>query len=195
MWFAAEPHSGSHGWGIHMAARIVSITGHKSAVRRERTLRLRQVALDLVVEAPGLSRELLAVIDRHTTSEDGWRFVLFGPKQNREVVRWIDANAKRPRLSGLLWAELFCNFHPMTGEVLLSRTQMAQAIGCRPQHVSAALAELLGMGALIRRQEGRDVRWFINPLVATCLPGAARDEAQRSAPPLLTVVEGDASSK
>jgi CRP-like cAMP-binding protein len=176
-----------------MAARIVRISAHKSLLRRNRTVRLRQLALELAPEAPGLSREILAVIDRNTASEDAWRFVMFGPLQNRIVVRWIDAHAKRQRLSSLLWAELFCNFHPMTGQVLLNRTQMAEAIGHRPQHVSAALSELLSMGALIRRQEGRDVTWFMNPLVATCVTGAARDEAQRSAPPLLSVMQGGVS--
>lgn len=175
-----------------MAARIISITARTSRIRRDRTYRLRHTAEELRDEAPELARELLHVIDRHTASEDGWRFIMFGPKQNREVVRWIDAHAKRPRLSQLLWAELFCNFHPMTGEVLLNRTQMAQAIGVRPQHVSSALAELLSFGALIRRQEGRNVTWFINPLVATGLTGAARDQAQREAPPL-HVVEGGAA--
>jgi hypothetical protein len=168
-----------------MGARIITITGRMARLRRDRTFRLRESADELRSEAPELAAKLLHVIDRHTASEDGWRFVLFGPKQNREVVRWIDANAKRPRLSALVWAELFCNFHPMTGEVLLNRTQIAQAVGARPQHVSSALAELLAFGALIRRQEGRDVSWFINPLVATGLTGAARDDAQRAAPQLV----------
>lgn len=173
-----------------MAARIVRISAHKSLLRRNRTVRLRQLALELAPEAPGMSREILAVIDRNTASEDAWRFVMFGPLQNRVVVRWIDAHAKRQRLSSLLWAELFCNFHPMTGQVLLTRTEMANAIGHRPQHVSAALTELLSMGALIRRQEGRDVKWFMNPFVATCMTGVARDEAQRSAPRLVASSDG-----
>ncbi len=175
-----------------MAARIISITGRLSRVRRDRTFRLRHGAEELRDEAPQLAADLLHVIDRHTASEDGWRFVLFGPKQNREVVRWIQAHAKRRHLSQLLWAELFCNFHPMTGEVLLDRKQMAEAAGTSPRHVSEALSELLRFGALIRRQEGRDVTWFINPLVATGLTGAARDEAQRAAPKL-AVIQGGAS--
>ena len=167
-----------------MPARILRITAHRSLVRRDQTLQLRQGVLDLGDQRPQLARELLAVIDRHTVSEDEWRFVMLGPAQNLVVVEWIDANAKRPRLSGLLWARMLANFHPLTGEVQLSRDALAKAVGCPPQHVSAALSELLRMGALIRRQEGREVTWFINPLVATCLPGAARDEAQRAAPAL-----------
>lgn len=174
-----------------MAARIISITGRTARLRRDRTVRLRHSAEELRDEAPELARELLHVIDRHTASEDGWRFVLFGPRQNREVVRWIHSNAKRPRMSQLLWAELFCNFHPMTGEVLLSREQMGKAVGSAPHHVSEALSELLRFGALIRRQEGRDVRWFISPLIATGLTGAARDDAQRAAPPLMHSDEAD----
>lgn len=172
-----------------MAARIIRITGRFARLRRDRTVRLRHSAEELRDEAPELARELLHVIDRHTASEDEWRFVLFGPRQNREVVRWIAAHAKRPRMSQLLWAEVFCNFHPMTGEVLLSRDKMATAVGSTPRHVSEALSELLRFGALIRHQEGRDVRWFINPNVATGLTGAARDEAQRSAPRLVPPAE------
>lgn len=168
-----------------MAARIISITGRSARLRRDRTFRLRHSAEELRQEAPELARELLHVIDRHTASEDGWRFVLFGPLQNRVVVRRIAAEAKRPRLSQLLWAELYCNFHPMTGEVLLNREQMAKAIGARPAEVSAALSELLRFEALIRRQEGREVTWFMNPNIATGLTGAARDEAQRAAPRVL----------
>lgn len=165
-----------------MSARIITISGRTARLRRDRTFRLRHSAEELRHEAPELARDLLHVIDRHTASEDGWRFVLFGPLQNRIVVRRIQAQAKRSQLSQLLWAELYCNFHPMTGEVLLTRRQMAAAIGARPEHVSAALAELLRFDALIRRQEGREVTWFMNPNIATGLTGAARDEAQRAAP-------------
>lgn len=167
-----------------MAARIISITGRTSRLRRDATFRLRHSAEELRDQAPALADELLHVIDRHTASEDAWRFVLFGPKENRYVVRRIQAEAKRSQLSQLLWAEIFCNFHPMTGEVQLTREQLAKAVGARPEHVSAALGELLRFGALIRRQEGRDVTWFVNPRVATSLTGVARDEAQRAAPQL-----------
>lgn len=168
-----------------MAARIITISGRTARLRRDRTFRLRHTAEELRDEAPELARELLHVIDRHTASEDGWRFVLFGPLQNRLVVRRIDAHSKRPRMTQLLWAELYCNFHPMTGEIMLTRQQMAAAIGARPQHVSAALSELLSFDALIRRQEGREVTWFMNPNIATGLTGAARDQAQRDAPSVL----------
>lgn len=165
-----------------MAARIISITGRSSRLRRDRTFRLRHGVEELRNEAPELAEQLLHIIDRHTASEDAWRFVLFGPRENRYVVRRIDAEAKRPRVSQLLWAEIFCNFHPMTGQVLLTREELAKSVGCTPQHVSSALGELLRFGALIRRQEGRDVTWFVNANIATSLTGAARDEAQKAAP-------------
>ncbi len=165
-----------------MAARIITIAGRTARLRRDRTFRLRYSAEELRDEAPELASELLHVIDRHTASEDGWRFVLFGPLQNRVVVRRIHEHSKRPRMTQLLWAELYCNFHPMTGEVLLSRKQLADAVGTSLRHVSESLSELLRFDALIRRQEGRSVTWFMNPNIATGLTGAARDEAQRAAP-------------
>lgn len=135
-------------------------------------------------EAPDLVNQVVALLDRHTASENGWSFVMLGPPQNRFVVRWINEHAKRPRVSAALWAEFFCHMRTDTGEVVMTRQQMMEATGATSPHISTALAELVSIDALIRQQEGRQVRWFMNPNVGTHLGGAARDDAQRSAPPL-----------
>jgi hypothetical protein len=115
---------------------------------------------------------------------------MLSPAQNRLVVRWINANAKRPRISAALWAEFFCHMRTDTGEIVMTRAEMMEAAGASSPHISHALAELHGMGAVIRHREGRDVRWFMNPRVGTHLTGIARQEAQASAPPLLELIEG-----
>lgn len=137
-------------------------------------------------EAPELAAEMLALIDRRTASSNAWRFVLFGPFQNREVMRWIGKHAIRPRVSYALWPEFPCRFNGDTGEILMTRAQMMEVAGASSAHVSEALSEFVRIGALVRRKEGREIRWFMNPCVATCLSGVARDEAQRVAPALLT---------
>lgn len=115
---------------------------------------------------------------------------MLSPSQNRLVVRWIVANSRRQSVAIALWAECFCYMRMDTGEVVMTRQQMMDATGATSSHISAVLAELVSMGALIRRQEGRTVQWFMNPTVGTQLTGVAREKAQRSAPPLLTIMQG-----
>jgi hypothetical protein len=150
---------------------------------------LRQLALDFESQAPEAVARIVATIDRNTVAEKGWSFVQMGPIQNRAVVRWIYEHSKRPRPCSLLWAEFFCNFRTDTNEIIMTRAEMGAAIGFPLSTVSECLGELLRIGALIRHQEGRKVRWFMNSQVATCLTGAARENAQKSDPPVLKLVE------
>lgn len=175
-----------------MAARIIRFSYLPTAAKRERVAEVRQMLLALEPDAPAAVGEVLALLDRENAASNGWSFVMLGPSQNRTVVLWINEHAKRPRVSAALWAEFFCHLRRDTGEIVMTRTAMAQAVGVAPRTVSEVLSELLGMGALIRCQQGRFVRWFMNPRVGTCLSGAARDEAQRNAPHL-SVIEGGAS--
>lgn len=172
-----------------MAARIVPYASRAALLKRERAAEVRQMILQLEAEAPRLVGQMVALLDRHTLADKGWSFVMLSPAQNRLVVRWINANAKRPRVSAALWAEFFCHMRTDTGEICMSRAEMADAVGVQPRTVSEALAELQKMGAVIRHQEGREVRWFMNPRVGTHLTGVAREEAQRAAP-LLELIEG-----
>jgi hypothetical protein len=109
-------------------------------------------------EAPEAVRQVLAAIDRNTAAAKGWSFVMLSPVQNRAVTRWILANARRPALSMALWAECFCYLRLDTGEITMTRAQMMEAAGASSSHLSEALTELVALGALIRRKEGREVR-------------------------------------
>jgi hypothetical protein len=175
-----------------MAARIVPYASRAALLKRERTAEVRQMILQLEAEAPRLVGQMVALLDRHTVADKGWSFVMLSPAQNRLVVRWIHAHAKRPRVSASLWAEFFCHMRTDTGEICMSRTDMMEATAATSAHVSEALSELVGMGAIIRHKEGREVRFFMNPRVGTHLTGAAREQAQRDAPPLLELIEGGA---
>lgn len=168
-----------------MAARIIRFSYRPSALKREDAAQVRQMLLALEPDAPQAVGEVLALLDREHATANGWSFVMLGPEQNRIVLRWILDHAKRQRVSTALWAEFFCHMRRDTGEIIMSREAMAKAVGVPPRTVSECLTELLGMGALIRCQQGRVVRWFMNPRVGTCLTGTARDSAQRSAPRLV----------
>lgn len=173
-----------------MAARLSRLVPKAEMLRHDQAAEARQLVLQLEAASPRLVGQMLALIDRRTVAEKGWSFVMLSPAQNRLVVRWINDNAKRPRISAALWAECFCHMRTDTGEVCMTRQEMAEAVQALPQDISTALTELHAMGALIRRKEGRDVRWFMNPRVGTHLTGLAREKAQKAAPPLLDVIEG-----
>jgi hypothetical protein len=170
-----------------MTAKISRFVSRREALRLDQGAALRQ----MVLEFPGLpdmaAGQIVAYIDRHTAASKGWSFVMLSPDQNRIVVRWINAHAKRPRISGELWAEFFCRMRMDTGEIVATRQQLAEAAGATLQAVSSAMNELAAVGALIRHQEGREVRWFMNPTIGTCLTGKAREDAQRAAPQLSVV--------
>ena len=103
-------------------------------------------------------------------------------------------NSARPMVAVELWALCFEHLRNDTGEVLLSREQMAEEVGVAPKRVSEVMSELVKIGAISRVRErvpgmrgSGVVRYFMNPNVATQLSGKARDDAQRSAPMLALV--------
>ena len=119
---------------------------------------------------------------------------MLSPSQNRAVVKYLRSNSARPMVAVELWALCFEHLRNDTGEVLLSREQMAEEVGVAPKRVSEVMSELVKIGAISRVRErvpgmrgSGVVRYFMNPNVATQLGGKARDDAQRSAPMLALV--------
>ena len=90
------------------------------------------------------------------------------------------------------------NLQQDTGEVLLTRDQLAERIGCAPGHVSRVMGTLERMGVIRRERrriegvQGRGVAvYFINPHVAwNGSLDARKAEAAEVRPPLLTLMEG-----
>jgi hypothetical protein len=179
---------------MHMAAAILRHRTRRDRLRAEQAEELRQ----LVIEFPGLpghaKAALVAAIDREAASEAGWTFVMLSPTQNRIVVSWLLEHSSRPRRAVELWMLLFEHLRRDTGEIALSRDELAAEIGETASNVSRLMTELEGIGAISRRYEkvpgmrgrGRAV-YFMNPNVGTHLAGAARDKAQAKAPPLRLV--------
>lgn len=182
-----------------MAAKLHRLRPNPERLQAEQAAALRDALLPFEGAMPGAVRELVAHIDRQTASRNGWTFIMLSPTQNRAVVRWLDANSRRPMQAMRLWAELFTALDMETGEVMLTRDEIAEAVSISIRHVSDIMSELELCGAIIRRRErvagmrgpGR-VRYFMNPMVATHLAGRARDAAQAAIPsnPLLRVMDG-----
>jgi hypothetical protein len=177
-----------------MAATLRRLRTKADRLLAEQADALRQ----LVIEYPGLPErprgEIVAAIDRQAAAENGWTFVMLSPSQNKAVTRWLLEHSRRPQKATMLWVELFDHLRRDTGEIMLSRDQLAQLIEDHPNTVSEIMRELASIGAIITRRErvagmrgpGRAV-YFMNPNVATNLSGGARDRAQAEAPKLRLV--------
>jgi CRP-like cAMP-binding protein len=174
-----------------MAAQIARLRTKADRLRSDTAAQLRRLVLDY----PGLPErargEIIGTIDRQTASEAGWTFVMLSPEQNATVVRWLRQHSQRPVLALVLWGELFTALRRDTGEVMLTRDELAERVGATSGEVSRIMHELAGIGAIIVHREkvagmrgpGRAV-YLMNPNVATNLTGAARDKAQAAAPRL-----------
>jgi predicted transcriptional regulator len=174
-----------------MAANIVRLKTRPARLRSETAAELRWLIEGLPERARG---EIIAAIDRETASEAGWTFVMIGPEQNAAVVRWLRQHSRYKTLAPALWAELFTALRRDTGEIMLTRDELAERVGAGADEVSRVMGELARVGAVIVRRErvagmrgpGRAV-YLMNPNVATNLTGAARDKAQAEAPRLQLV--------
>src|SRR3954470_6198521 len=134
---------------INMAAQIARLRTKADRLRSDTAAQLRQ----LVLEYPGLPERarggIIGTIDRQTASEAGWTFVMLSPEQNAAVMRWLRQHSQRPVLALALWGELFTALRRDTGEVMLTRDELAERVGATPGEVSRVMHELAGIGAVI----------------------------------------------
>lgn len=141
-----------------------------------------------VLAAEGLSpdarRRMAQVLDRERASRSGWAFVMINVDLFGAVLDHLLDTQRRPKCAARLWTRLFSYLPPDTNEVLATRTEIARDLGIPASVVSEIMLELERVGAVYTRREGRGVRYFVHPKLGTHLKGAARDEAQSSAPPL-----------
>lgn len=185
-----------------MPAAIHRLVSRPDRLRRDEAALLRQALLPFVDGGDSSSqlveagRSLLAQIDRLSASSNRWTFVMLSPDQNAAVVELIMARCARPRIAVRLWALLFRHLRTDTGEIMLSRDELAGQLGVKANDVSRCMSELVSFGAVSRvrvpipglKGQGA-VRYRMNPTVATHLSGAARDAAHAAAP-ILKVIDG-----
>lgn len=104
------------------------------------------------------------------------------------VSEWLAENSSRKLTALRLWALILGYVDGRTGEIALSRDEIAEALKVSPADVSRVCSELVECQALSRRlvpmpgMRGRGaVRYALNPLVGSRLPSAQRQEARASA--------------
>ena len=177
-----------------MPATLHRFRSKRDQLGADQGQQLRQLLLDLG-ERKNLPAEavtkIVAAVDGQTASERGWAFVMIGPKENEAVVAWLRQNSKRPMAAMAVWAALFTALRFDTGEIALTRAEIAERVDIHPREVSKIMTELVEIGAVSRVHEGRRVRYFMNPSIGTHLTGKERDQAQSEARQLsLSLVGG-----
>lgn len=138
---------------------------------------------------------IISALDRDQSRSHRWPFVMISTERFDDVLEWLATKSKRPSKAVRLWSKLFRHQDPSgTGEVLLSREDLAEALSMQPKHVSEIITELESLGAVSRKRrpvEGMkgpgSVRYFVNPWIGTCLPRGQRERAQAMAPALTLV--------
>jgi hypothetical protein len=57
---------------------------------------------------------------------------MLSPVQNAAVVSWLRNNSKRPMAAMRLWAECFTGLRMDTGEIVISRDEIAKRVRIAP---------------------------------------------------------------
>jgi hypothetical protein len=125
-----------------MAATLSRLRTKADRLLADQAHALRQLVLDYPALPERARGEIVAAIDRQAAAENGWTFVMLSPSQNKAVQRWLVENSKRPQKATILWAELFDYLRRDTGEILLSRDELAERVGTDPDSVSRIMHEL-----------------------------------------------------
>ena len=175
-------------------AKIIRLRTSSEAIRAEKAQELRRLVRGTPEVPKWLADQLVSVVDHAAAERNGWTFVMLGPSQNRFVVHWLSKNANSPLQALRLWACCFENLDMDTGEILMSRPQLAEAAGITPQQVSRVFGELVQLGALIRDvgiDAGGDrrsrFRYRMNSYVGTRLADGPRQAQQARDPQIRPV--------
>lgn len=114
-----------------------------------------------------------------------------------DAIRKLPADA-RPHQVRHAFDLAMLNLAPNTGEIMLTRDQLAEEIGCASRSVSTIMGTLEEMGVVRRERQKRPgmqgpgvAVYFVNPHVAWNGKLEIRQqEAVRHTPPLLKLMEG-----
>lgn len=134
-------------------------------------------------------REILKKIEENTASQNLWEFIMSNPKLNYYVIDYMLAHSKRPNLAVRFWSLCWCHLRIDTGEIMLTRQEIADKLGILSCNVSRVISEFEKIGAIIRERKNGRAYYFVNAWVATHLTGEARDKAQNEAPLLKFIDE------
>lgn len=180
-----------------MASTVTRLRTKADRLRADEATQLRQLLLGFEGIPERARGEIIAAIDRSTQSDSGWTFVMISPSQHAAVVAHLLDHSAAPKVAVRVWAICFTALRNDTGEIMLTREELAEQAGSQVTTISRIMTELEDVGAIIRRRERVAglkgpglVRYFMNPRVGTHATGAARDRAQAKAPALAIVGGG-----
>ncbi|MDB5243401.1 MAG: hypothetical protein JWP57_4026 [Spirosoma sp.] len=144
-------------------------------------------SLQLALEMPlgfsqGSRDEIAEALGRYEPAST-WTYTMLAPEQLRIVLKLINATEK-PATTLRVWTALVSHVRFDTGEIMASRTRLAEDAETTPQEASRALARLTEIGALTRLRLGR---YAINPQVGWVGSLAKREAAAKEAPVLRLV--------
>ena len=83
-------------------------------------------------------------------------------EKTRDLVRWLRKGSNRPFAAINTWLAVITNLDIGTGDILLSRDEIAEEVGITPREVSEIMTEMEDYGAISRRREGRRVHYRLN---------------------------------
>jgi Crp-like helix-turn-helix domain len=167
-----------------MTARLASLNGRRRRLRAEQARHLRQAVLQLEDLDPEAASRLLVAIDREAQVEGEWRFVLLNVERNAFVLAELSERSRRPHVAVKVWAKLPLYLRHDTNELVVTREELARAVGAHPNEITNVMAELAAMGAITREKAGRHVVLTLNALVGTHTTGMTRALLQQKAPEL-----------
>lgn len=187
-------------------------TKRQRAERDEAAAAAAQLSLlspDLLGQLPGSAQQAISravgALQRHArpdTEEGLWPggYTMLSRTQTAAIWDAIRALSPddRPNQVRHAFDLVLLNLRQDTGEVMLTRDQLAERIGCAPKHVSTIMGTLERMSVIRRERrriegvQGRGVAvYFINPHVAwNGSLDTRRAEAAEVKLPLLIMMEG-----
>jgi hypothetical protein len=172
---------------------------------------LRLLPDELLQQLPGGIRHAISKathgLHRHArpdTEEGLWPggFTMLSRAQTKAIwdaIRALDPD-ERPNHVRHAFDLVVLNLRQDTGEVMLSRDELAKEIGCSPDNVSHVMSTLVRLGVITReRQRVEGMRgpgvvvYFVNPHVAwNGSLDVRKAEAAEVSPPMLRLMEGGA---
>ncbi|MBS1023531.1 hypothetical protein JK207_16220 [Gluconobacter cerinus] len=186
---------------------VTRLKTRKDRLREDQAEQVRQALLPFF-DNPDFDHDALGrvmvTVQRLTTPEPGTTepFVMIRPAQNAAVVDWLEANSKRPMKAMRVWALLFDHLFPHTGQIMLTREEIAEKVGIEADNVSRIMNELVKFGAIFAKREKVAgmrgpgfVRYYMNRHVAEVGSRATQEELALIPKPgaKLEVVQGGKS--
>jgi hypothetical protein len=180
--------------------KITKLITRPERISRQKAEDARQAVLDL--ELPKTATEtMLVAIARHTfpSRPERWTFHMLQPKQVLTVWDAIRAlpGKDRPHQVRHLFDLVLTHLEWDTGLVILTREELADAVGASPADVSRMMGTLEKIGVIIRERvrmdgmRGRGIaRYRINPHVAWHGGLETRESQAKQIPLPLTLIDG-----